>query len=37
MGSKRYSHMGVVYAVGLLKYVYVFGGRGANNELMNDC
>lgn len=31
MATKRYSQMGVVYSVGLLKYVYVFGGRGANN------
>lgn len=31
MSNKRYSHMGVVYSIGLLKYVYVFGGRGSNN------
>lgn len=37
MHNKRYSQMGVVYSVGLLKYVYVFGGRGVNNELLKDC
>ena len=37
MSSKRYSHMGVVYSVGLLTYIYVFGGRGSNDELMPEC
>lgn len=27
MKTKRYSHMGVYYRVGKLKYIYIFGGR----------
>jgi len=36
MNTKRYSHMGVYFSMGKLEFVYVFGGRGSDDETICD-
>ena len=37
MKRKRYSHMGVFLKAGKLSYVFVFGGRTENDEIIKTC
>lgn len=37
MNRKRYSHMGVYFPMGKLSYIYVFGGRGEDDETLTAC
>lgn len=37
MRTKRYSHMGVIYNVGKLTYVFVCGGRTEGDIILQSC
>jgi hypothetical protein len=37
MKQKRYSHMGAFFKTGRLGYVYVFGGRDEEDQLLSSC
>ncbi len=37
MKQKRYSHMGAYFKIGKLGYIYIFGGRGEEEELLSSC
>lgn len=37
MKHKRYSHMGAYFKINKLGYIFVFGGRGEDEELLTSC
>jgi hypothetical protein len=37
MKQKRFSHMGAYFKIGKLGYIYVFGGRGEDEEPISAC
>lgn len=37
MKSKRYSHMGAFFKTGRLGYIYIFGGRDEEDQLLASC
>lgn len=37
MKQKRYSHMGAFFKTGRLGYIYIFGGRDEEDQLLDTC